>query len=134
MSCLRSLHLFLQFLWLDLREELLSISALDATLTSLWQHLRRFLRQVLREEVLLARRHVGSRRHLALIIRSHRFLHGHVLIRSHRQRALDAVLVEPDEPVCDSFRLTKSIIQILLIESNGSLPSLIVDSLNLLGR
>ena len=39
MSRLCSLHLFLEFLWLDLREEFLSISALDATLTSLWQHL-----------------------------------------------------------------------------------------------
>jgi hypothetical protein len=47
---------------------------------------------------------------------------------------IGAIFVEADEAGGDSLRLTKPVIHITLIKSNGRLPWLIVDALDFLCR
>ena len=75
--------------------------------------------------------YVCIRRNRALVLNSVRILEAILRLQNV---VIQCLVIEPNEPTGDTFWLAKSVIHIALVEPDGRLLQLVVDSLHFLGR
>ena len=114
-------------------EHHLIVRAFYPTLTSLRKQFRRFLRHILREEILLTLSQICVSWYCAFVIRCHSLLQIINLIWTKLMDIFHAFFIETDKSISNSFGLGQSVVHVTLIKSNFSLSLLVIYTLNFFG-